>query len=81
MVTGNADEEAISPVILFRNDAQMDKVQQRAVKYAEKKGKRLHDLSYHNYESVMLNIPGLDFPLPIPYILTFCEIQLSGVMK
>lgn len=81
LATGNAAEKAVSPTVLFRNDVTMDKVQQRAQRYADSKGKRLEDLAYHNHSSVMFNIPGTDFPMPIPYVLTFREIQLSGVLK
>ena len=81
VATGNAVEGALSPTVFFRNDVTMDKVQKRAQRYADKKGKRLSDLAYHNHSSVMFNIPGTDFPVPIPYVLTFREIQLSGVLK
>jgi hypothetical protein len=30
---------------------------------------------------VLFEIPGTDFPIPLPYILTYREIQLSGVLK
>ena len=29
----------------------------------------------------MLEIPGINLPLPIPYLLTYREIQLSGVLE
>ena len=32
-------------------------------------------------DSILFEIPGLDFPLPIPYVFTYREMQLSGVMK
>ena len=50
-------------------------------RYADQQGKKLDNLAYHNYSSVMFNIPGTDFPIPLPYVLTFREIQLSGVLK
>ena len=81
VATGNASEGALSPTVFFRNDVTMDKVQKRAQRYAQKTGKQLSDLAYHNQSSVMFNIPGTDFPIPIPYVLTFREIQLSGVLK
>lgn len=81
VATGNAAEDALSPTVLFRNDVTMDKVQQRAQRYADSQGKKLGDMAYHNMSSVMFNIPGTDFPVPLPYVLTFREIQLSGVLK
>lgn len=81
LATGNAREGAKFPTVFFRNDVTMEKIQGRIIRYAEKQGKEMHDLTYHNHDSVLFNIPGLDFPLPIPYILTYRELQLSGVMK
>ena len=41
---------------------------------------KVRDLVYTTSESVLFNVPGLNFPLPLPYILTYQEIQLSGVL-
>ena len=81
VATGNAAEGAVAPTVFFRNDVTMDKVQRRAQRYADSKGKKLDNLAYHNHSSVMFNIPGTDFPIPIPYVLTFREIQLSGMIR
>ncbi len=81
LATGNADKSSRFPTVFFRNDVTMDKIQSRMRDYAEENGKEIHDLAYHNHDSVLLNVPGLDFPLPIPYVLTYREIQLSGVLK
>ena len=48
--------------------------------YANGQGCDVSDLGYVTNESVMLNIPGINAPLPIPYLLTYREIQLSGVL-
>jgi len=41
---------------------------------------KVRDLAYTTSESVLFNVPGLNYPLPLPYILTYQEIQLSGVL-
>ena len=41
---------------------------------------QVHDLAYTTRESVLFEIPSVNFPFPIPYILTYREIQLSGVL-
>ena len=41
---------------------------------------KVRDLAYTTSESVMFNIPGFNFPMPVPYLLTYQEIQLSGVL-
>ena len=38
------------------------------------------NLTYTSYDSVMFEIPGSNIPVPIPYLLTYREIQLSGVL-
>ncbi len=81
VVCGNASHDRWFPFVLLRNDVTMDKVQRRFMDYANSRGKVPTNLVYNNKESVMLEIPGIDFPLPVPYILTFRNIQLSGVLK
>ena len=44
-------------------------------------GKTPTDITYYSHESVLFELPGADFPIPLPYILTYKEIQLSGVLK
>ena len=81
LACGNAAKDPIMPWVLFRNDVTMDKVQQRFIDYAEFYGKKPMGMNYFNQESVMFELPGTDFPIPLPYILTYREIQLSGVLK
>ena len=38
------------------------------------------DLNVFNDEQVLISIPGTSFSLPLPYILTFREMQLSCVL-
>ena len=81
LACGNAAEEPFMPWIFFRNDVTMDKIQKRFMDYANFYGKKPKDLTYHTEESVLFEIPGTDFPVPVPYLLTYKEIQLSGVLK
>lgn len=87
---GNASKDPLVPFVSFRDDVTLDKIQSRfmdeAGKYAAERGRELkdvdiHDLAYSTSESVMLTIPGFQVPLPIPYLLTYREVQLSGVIK
>ena len=78
---GNASEGAVTPWVLFRNDVTMDKVQKRFFSYADtRENIKAEDLSYRTYESVLFEIPGSNIPIPLPYILSYKEIQLSGVL-
>jgi len=77
----NAASGFRSPSVFFRDDAQMDKVQKRMFDYAKSQHKTATDLVYHNYETVLLDMPLLGFTIPIPYVICYHEIQLSGVLQ
>lgn len=82
IVCGNADGESSFPFALFRNDVTMDKIQRAFMDYAEKQGKTdVYELSYSNDDTVLFEIPGTQFPVPIPYIVTYREIILSGSIR
>lgn len=78
---GNANSEGFLPWVVFRNDVTMDKVQHRFMDYNQKKGGLdVVNLSYNIQESVLFEIPGSNLPIPLPYILSYKEIQLSAVL-
>lgn len=81
LVCGNATKDAWFPWAFFRNDVTMDKVQQRFMDHARMTGKKPGDLKYTDYDTVMFDVPLLQYPLPIPYFLCYREIQLSGNLK
>ena len=66
---------------LFRPDITVDRVQTAAAAEAAKRGKVLADVSYHNYENVLFEVPVLYFTIPIPYVICYYEVQLSGVLQ
>lgn len=79
---GNANSEGFLPWVIFRNDVTMDKVQHRFMDYNRKKGGLdAVNLSYNIQESVLFEIPGSNLPIPLPYILSYKEIQLSAVLS
>lgn len=81
LACGNASEDAWAPWVFFRDDVTLDKIQGRFAKKAGGFGADVRDMAYTTSESVMLELPGLDIPLPIPYLLTYREIQLSGSLS
>jgi len=85
IVCGNATDprspEYSSPWAFFRDDVTMDKIQERLLKHAEERSKTPVELFYHNYDTVFISIPFTSVPIPIPYIVCYREIQLSGVLK
>lgn len=80
LACGNASEDAWTPWVHFRNDVTMAKIQRRFMDYARSHGgiDKADNLTYTTRDSVMFELPGLELPLPIPYLLTYREIQLSG---
>lgn len=85
LVCGNAkdptDPSYGGPVAFFRDDVTMDKIQDRLMSHAARHGKTPTDLSYHNYDTIFISIPTINVSIPIPYIICYREIQLSGVLK
>jgi hypothetical protein len=71
----------VLPWAFFRDDVTMDKVQYRFMDYAKNKGVEISDLKYTYYDTVLFNLPIVQYPLPIPYLLCYREIQLSGNLK
>lgn len=81
---GNATEGTsgkVFPFVLFRDDVTMDKIQGRLMSYAARNQRQVDHLVYHDFSSVMLYLPMIGEVLPIPYVLTYRELQLSGVLK
>ena len=81
LVCGNATEDAWFPWAVLRDDITMDKIQKRFMDHAGKRGKTPVNLKYTDYDTVMFNLPLVQYPLPIPYLLCYREIQLSGTLK
>ncbi len=82
LACGNASEDAIFPWVLFRNDVTMDKIQSRFMKAAADAGKpKASNLTYTTHEQVLFEPPGVNYPMPLPYFITYREIQLSGILS
>ena len=84
LVGGNATnpETRCGPWAFFRDDVTMDKIQGRLTSYAATKPDRqLVDLVYHTHNEIFFQIPFSEIPLPIPYVICYRQIQLSGTLK
>ena len=81
LVCGNADENSSFPWVFFRNDVTMDKMQRQFIDFAAKQGKTPSKIVYNTYDTVLWEIPLVNVPVPIPYLLCYNEIQLSGQIK
>ena len=38
-------------------------------------------MTYHTNDQVLFTIPGSTISFPLPYFITYREIQLSGVLQ
>ena len=48
---------------------------------SNRRGKVATDLTYHVIDRVSFDIPLLVVTLPIPYIICYHSVQLSGVLQ
>lgn len=80
LACGNARENSKFFWRLFSNDVNADILQNRLTRYAARKNCDVEELNVFNDEQVLLSIPGTSFPIPIPYVITFRETQISCVL-
>ena len=66
---------------LFRSDITLERVQKEVAAESKKRGKVATDLTIHNYDTVTFDIPLVVISIPIPYVICYREIQVSGVLK
>lgn len=81
LACGDTDEDWIVPSSFFHDRVTMDVIQSRLLTEMRKKGKTIENLTWCNNDSVLITVPILNVPLPIPYIITYREMQLSGEVK
>jgi len=68
-------------VPFFRSNISQDRVLKELLDSAAKRGKTAHNITFHNYDTIMLNVPLIVCTLPIPYVLCYKEFQVSGELK
>ena len=80
LATGNASDGADFPWKLFQDDVDERTLHDRLTSHAALRKCDLEEMNVFEDEQVLLSIPGTSFPLPIPYVLTFREKQISAVL-
>ena len=83
LICGNTTPEPdrCGPWAWFRDDVTFENTQKRFMEEIGTMNGEVTDMSYWVRENFLYEIPFLQVPLPIPYLLTYREIQLSGVLK
>lgn len=80
LACGNARENATFRWRFFSDEVNIDLLQERLTRYAARENCDVTDLIVNNDEQVLLSIPFTSIAIPIPYVLTFRETQLSCVL-
>ena len=80
LVCGNAKPGGVFPFAFLSDEVQDDILHDRFMAHAASKNADVKDLIFISDEKVLFEIPGLSFPLPVPYVLCFREVQFSGVL-
>ena len=75
LVCGNASEDATMGMALFRDDVTFEKIQGRLASYAN--GRTVDCPMYDVNDTKFISVLGI----PIPYVITYKEITLSGTVK
>ena len=66
---------------IFRSDITLERVQKELMAESNRRGKVATGLTVHAYDTVTFDVPLIVITLPIPYIICYHEIQVSGVLK
>jgi len=80
LACGNATPGAYFPWKFFSNQVRPDLLHDRLMAHAAAQNADMKDLSFIRHEKVFFDLPGTNFPVPIPYVLCYREIQFSGVL-
>ena len=80
IVCGNATPGRSFPWSFFSNEVTSTLLHDRMMARAAATESDVRDLVFFRDERVIFTIPGTNFPIPIPYVLTYREIQFSGVL-
>ena len=80
LACGNATPGAMFPWKFFSNQVTSDLLHDRMMAHAAAQNADVKDLVFFRDEKVTFDLPGTNFPIPIPYVLCYREIQFSGVL-
>lgn len=80
LACGNTAPKSFFPWAFFSDQVSPKLLHDRMMSYASATNANVKELAFFRDEQVFFTIPGTQFPVPIPYILCFREIQFSGVL-
>lgn len=77
---GDTDESHWFPLVFFDDQVTDEAIQRRFAERVKAKGARAVGVTMVNRETVTFDVPGLPFPVVVPYILCAREVQISGTL-
>ena len=77
IVCGNAHVDRSLPWRFFRNDVDENVLQRRLMDYASARGCNVTDLQIFNNSEVLMSIGVGGVALPLPYVISYRELQYS----
>ena len=77
IVCGNAHVDRWTPWRFFRNDVDENVLQRRLMDYASARGCNVTDLQIFNNAEVLMSIGVGGVSLPLPYVISYRELQYS----
>lgn len=80
LVCGNATPDAVFPWKFFGDHVNPILLHDRLMTYAGSKNADMKNLSFSRDEKVFFDIPGSDIPCPIPFLVSYQEVQFSAVL-
>lgn len=75
LASGDASGDSVNDTTFFRDDVTLEKMQARFTAYAA--GRRIDCPVVDANDTVFIHV----FGIPIPYVLTYKELTISGTMK
>ena len=80
LVCGNATRGESFPWKFFTDQVNPILLHDRLMTYANSKDANVKNIVFSRDERVFFDVPGTEIPCPLPFLVCYQEIQLSGVL-
>ena len=80
LVCGNATPGESFPWKFFTDQVNPILLHDRMMEYANSKNANVKNIVFTRDERVFFEVPGTEIPCPLPFLVCYHEIQLSGVL-
>jgi hypothetical protein len=80
LVCGNATRGESFPWKFFTDQVNPILLHDRMMEYANSKNANVKNIVFTRDERVFFEVPGTEIPCPLPFLVCYHEIQLSGVL-